>query len=302
MNRPAGRIVCLGDVMIDVLALLPGPVAIGSDVPAPISFSHGGSAANTAAWLAKLGAPSVFTGRVGDDEFGRAASEQLRQQGVTTRISIDPAVPTGVCLVLIGPDGQRSMVPSAGANATLGAAEPGLLAPTDWLHLSGYSLLNAGSRTAARCALEVAAELGCPVSVDAASAEPIRRLGAGQFLAWLPSGTLLLANVDELNALTGEEFDGEAGVAGLVGCGLTLVIKDGPRGAVLASSEGTQRLPTEPAAVLDSTGAGDAFAAGLLATLWDGAALPDAVAAGNRVGALALSQLGGRPPTGDLRQ
>lgn len=290
-----GRVVCLGDVMLDVLALLPGPLEIGSDVPGAISFSHGGSAANTAAWLASSGVPTVFAGRVGDDPFGQSLLQRLVEQGVSTRVSMDRESATGVCLVLVGPDGERTMVPSTGANARLSLAEladPPLLERGDRLHLSSYALLHEGSRAAARFALDCAVELGVPVSVDAASAAPIRRLGGRQLLGWLPRGTLLLANADELAALT----DGDpAGTAGLLERGLTLIVKRGSRGALVATADGSTEFATEPLAVLDSTGAGDAFAAGVLAALWGGASLQDAVVEGNRLGARAVSRIGGRP-------
>lgn len=308
--RPDGRVVCLGDVLVDVAALLPGPLVLGSDTPAPVSCRPGGSAANTAAWLAHLGVPCAFAGRVGDDAFGRDAVAELRAHGVQSFVSVDPAAPTGVCLVLVGPDGERTMVPSAGANATLSPAHLGpdlldanLLGPDDHLHLSGYALLRDGSRDAALAALELAASVGASVSVDAASAGPIRTVGAERFLGWLPSGALLLANSDELAALTGAaigpagaEGGSEAGIATLVARGLDVVVKCGGRGSVLGTPTGRWRSPATPVEVLDSTGAGDAFAAGLLAALRHGAGAVEALAAGNRLGALAVGQLGGRPP------
>lgn len=210
-------------------------------------------------------------------------------------MSIDPETPTGVCLVLISPDGERTMVPSAGANGTLRPAEltdPPLVSAGDRLHLSGYTLLNEGSRAAARYALAGAVQAGVPVSVDAASAAPIRALGGPRLLDWLPAGALLIANTDELAALT---EDDPAGPMLLAARGFTVVIKDGGRGASLVHAGQRHELPTEPVPVLDSTGAGDAFAAGLLAALHGGEQLTEAVAAGNRAGARALRTVGGRP-------
>lgn len=284
-----GRIICVGDVMVDVLAELPGPLATGSDTPAPINFSPGGSAANTAAWLAWLGAPVTFVGRIGDDAFGAEAVASLRQLGVLTRVAIDFDRPTGVCLVLVSPDGERTMVPSAGANSgLLGEDVLASITAADHLHLSGYSLLNEASRPAARAALAAAAS----VSVDAASAAPLQSLGADTFLGWLPHGTLVLANADELDALGGD-------ARALVARGLTVVVKDGPAGARLFTADAWHNVPTEPVPVRDSTGAGDAFAAGLLASWWGGSSLAEAVAAGNRTGAQALSTIGGRPHSGN---
>ncbi|MFL6162408.1 MAG: carbohydrate kinase family protein [Jatrophihabitantaceae bacterium] len=286
-----GSVVCLGDVMVDVLARLPGPLAIGSDTPAPVALRPGGSAANTACWLSSLGVPVLFVGRVGDDPFGRDAIAALRSAGVRRRVSVDPRAPTGVCIVLIGPDGERTMVPSAGANDTLTPAElAGLVSTADHLHLSGYGLLNPGSRAAARSALAQARSAGASISVDAASAAPIRAVGATAFLGWLPAETLLIANTEELAALTNSGDPAE-----LVDRSLTVVVKDGPAGARIADRHGVRRIPTVPVAVLDSTGAGDAFAAGLLAARRAGADLAAAVSAGNQTAARALGVLGGRP-------
>lgn len=289
--------VCVGDVMLDISAALPGPLVTGSDTPAPISFCHGGSAANTAAWLAGQGVPCVFAGRVGADPFGRDAVAALRSHGVTLKVSTDPDTATGICLVLVGPDGERTMVPSAGANATLSAAGLGddLLTAEDHLHLSGYTLLNPGSRPAALFALRLASSVGASVSVDASSAGPIRTVGARRFLDWLEPGVLLLANGDELAALTGAD-DPDAGLTALAARQLTVVLKRGSEGCMLASPIYYGYWAAEPAEVLDTTGAGDAFAAGLLAALWAGDELPAAVTQANRLGAMAVGQFGGRPP------
>jgi sugar/nucleoside kinase (ribokinase family) len=292
----AGRIVCLGDIMIDIHAMLPGSLALGSDTPAPISFGHGGSAANTAAWLGSLGVPCMFAGRVGADSFGKDDDAALHSHGVTLRVSTDPDVATGVCLVLVSPDGERTMIPSAGANATLTEDHLGtdLLTAIDHLHLSGYTLLNDRGRSAAQFALALAAEVGASVSVDAASAAPIRRVGAERFLSWLPSGSLLLANSDEVAALA-PDLEQSAGVSRLVDHGLTVVIKKGPDGALLAVGDERRSVPADLVPVRDSTGAGDAFAAGLLAGRRLGCGLVESVRRGNALGARAVTSLGARP-------
>jgi len=290
------RIVCLGDVMVDVLAILPGPLRHASDTPAPVTLGHGGSAANTAAWLAACGAPGYFVGRVGDDAFGREAVRVLVDQGVSPLVSIDPAAPTGVCIVLVSPDGERTMIPSSGANLTIRPADLGadLLGAQDHLHLSGYALLNEGSRETALFALGTAASVGASVSVDAASAGPIRAVGGAVFLDWLPDGALLLANADEVRALSPEPDDAAA-LDHLVERGLTVVLKRGGEGALVASGADRLPVPATPVPAVDTTGAGDAFAAGVLAALHHGSDLVEAVRQGNALGARAVSQVGARP-------
>jgi ribokinase len=296
-----GRIICLGDVMVDVLAVLPGPLAIGSDTPAAVTFRHGGAAANTAAWLAAIGARSVFLGRVGDDAFGRDVVDTLVRQGVEVLAGVDTEVQTGVCLVLVGPDGERTMVPSAGANDRLRESDlpMELFDPADHLHLSGYALLKDGARPTALAALDAALGAGAAVSVDAASAAPIRALGAQEFLGWLPVQTLLIANRDEAAVLSGCE-DPWLAAAQLSRRFPRVVVKCGSSGALVAAAGRVQEVAGAAAVVIDSTGAGDAFAAGLLAALRRGADLREAAHEGNLLGARAVSTVGARPAGQDL--
>lgn len=93
--------------MIDLLAVLPGPLLAGTDTPADIRVAHGGSSANTAAWLASGGYDCTFVGRVGDDAFGREFVTVLRSAGVHPLVAVDPERPTGTCIVLVAPDGER---------------------------------------------------------------------------------------------------------------------------------------------------------------------------------------------------
>jgi sugar/nucleoside kinase (ribokinase family) len=304
----AGRVVCLGHAMIDVHAMLLGPLAVGSDTPAQVRLIHGGSAANTAAWLAVAGVRSVFLGRVGADVFGRDIVETLSAQGVEPAVTADPSAATGVCLVLVGPDGERSMIPSIGANANLSSSDVRRvnLGPADRLHVSGYAVLDRTSRPAALQALAVARASGAGISVDAASAAPIRKAGAGQFLGWLPPCSVILANQDEAAALTGVT-DPNVAARQLASRFAGAVVKCGAAGAVVAAGEivSTVTAPhlsasasapsTSGLSVLDSTGAGDAFAAGLLAALHRGESLIEAARQGNLLGARAVSGVGARP-------
>src|SRR5690242_57787 len=113
---PGARIVCLGDVMVDVVARLSGPVEIGSDRPARTELHAGGSAANTAAWLEHAGVPAILVARVGPDVLGSWSLARLGRT-LAQQVSIDATAPTGTCIVLVSPDGERTMVPDAGANA-----------------------------------------------------------------------------------------------------------------------------------------------------------------------------------------
>src|SRR5687767_11175510 len=183
--------------MVDVVAALPGPLAHGSDTPARISHSQGGSGANVAAWLAVTGADAAFAGRVGADPLGDAAVAALA--GVALAVERDPERPTGTCIVLVHPGGERTMIPDAGANDGLELRD---LPAGEHLHLTGYALLRDGSRPAALRALVLARERGTTVSVDPSSAAPLA--AAPAFLDWIGGIGLLLPNADEARVLTGE--------------------------------------------------------------------------------------------------
>ena len=293
-------VVVVGDLATDVVVLLDGAPAPGSDRPAAIRSHGGGAGANVAVHLARLGTPVTFAGCVGDDAAGTGLVAELAAAGVTSAVRTVAGAASGTIVSLVEPGGQRSMLADRGANLAL--APDDVPTPRRHLHLSGYTLLNPGSRAAALFALRLAGSVGASVSVDAASAGPILALGAQRFLDWLEPGVLLLANSDELAALTGavdqdrDNRDQEVGLAALVVRGLTVVLKRGSEGSMLASRTLLGYAAAEPATVRDTTGAGDAFAAGFLAALWGGAEWTAALRAGNRLGAAAVGQLGARPP------
>jgi ribokinase len=286
------RVVVLGDVMVDVVTRLSGPVAPGSDSPARIAFEGGGQAANTAAWLALAGAPVVLVARVGEDAPGRTAVAELGALGVDTRVAIDDERPTGTCVVLVASDGERTMFPDAGANEALvqGDLSDDLLVAGDHLHVAGYALLRDGSRAAALSAIERAHAAGMSVSVDPSSAallsEGPRQLGKGV--------GMLLPNALEAAALTGHE-DPVAAAQVLAGSFPEVVVKLGGEGALWTDGKELVRVDAEPAEVVDTTGAGDSFAAGLLAARLRGAPPADALRAGCLLAARAVAAPSARP-------
>ena len=290
-------VVVVGDVMVDVVAQTDGPLRHASDTPARIAVRPGGSAANVATWLASAGAPVTLVGRVGDDAAGHDAAAALRDAGVRACLAVDTERPTGTCVVLVGPDGERSMLPDPGANAALVAGdlprEP--FTAGAHLHVSGYALLRSGSRDAARAALALARETGMTTSLDPSSAAPLAAVGPRRFLAWAGPVDLLLPNAAEAATLTGSR-DPVAAACALGAHAREVVVTLGAGGALW--SDGARVVvehATPGVAVVDSTGAGDAFAAGYLAAWLGGAGPRAALAAGCRLAELAVGRAGARP-------
>jgi sugar/nucleoside kinase (ribokinase family) len=286
----------VGEVMADVIVSTGAPTAWGSDTPARVRDVDGGSAANLAAWLAELGMRVALMARVGGDEHGRRVLRHLEAAGVSLDVSSDPDVPTGRCVVVVTPDGERTMFADPGANSGLRAADLGTAAwqADDHLHVSGYSLLREGSRNAALTALRNARGRGLTVSVDASSEAPLLAVGAETFLAWLGEGDLVFANAAEARALTGRSRPDEA-VAELARRGLLAVVKTGADGAVAGLGDERWQAPAVAASARDTTGAGDAFAAGFLAEWVRQGDVAAALRLATQTAARAIGQPGGRP-------
>jgi ribokinase len=284
-------VVVVGDLMVDVVARMSGPLAVGSDTPAEILYRPGGAGANVAAWLAVAGVPVRLIARAGADDAGRGAVEKLRGHGVdVSSVVFDGERATGTCVVLVAPDGERTMLPDAGANAALSPTDLPAFEAGWHLHLAGYALLRDGPpRDAALEALRRARAAGMTISLDPSSAAPLARFGAARFRALAGHPDLLLPNADEATALTGEADPGAAARA-LAASAREVVVTLGAGGALWTDGRVTLDAPAHAAAAEDTTGAGDAFAAGFLGAWLDGAPAGRALAAGNALAARALGR------------
>ena len=243
-------LVCsLGDLTLDVVVRLEGPIAVGADTHAQIRLGPGGQAANVAAWAAALGVRARFVGKTGDDDAGELARERLVALGVEIAGPVEGR--NGTVCSLVSPAGERSMMSDRGAAAGLRPDEldAAWFADCDHLHVSGYALACEPARGAARRAAELARTGGAAVSVDLASWSEIRNAGAEAFRA-------VVAELAPDVVFSNEAEEREVG--GVIP-GITWILKRGARGC---SFDGDERPARPVERVVDSTGAGDALAAG----------------------------------------
>jgi ribokinase len=288
-------VLVVGDVNVDVVAVLRGTPAPGSDRPAAIRTGGGGAGANVAFHLAVAGLPVTLAGCVGDDAAGAGLVRDLSDAGVSTAVRVVPGGATGTIVSLVDVGGQRSMLADRGANLALRPEDLPPIGPGVHLHLSGYTLLDVAPRRAGLAALAAARAAGCTVSVDPASTGPLTAHGPDRWLADTEGATVLLPNADEARLLSGCP-DVERAARLLAERYEVVAVSLGAEGALWAAGERLVHRPAQPTTVVDTTGAGDAFTAGLLgAWLRDRGVEPAAALdAGLRLAAEVVARPGAR--------
>ncbi|MER6252480.1 PfkB family carbohydrate kinase [Streptomyces sp. NPDC001584] len=295
-----GALLVVGDVVTDVVAIHPEPLAPATDTAARIRTLPGGAGANAACWAARTGTVEVrLLARVGA-ESARWHERALVDAGVRPRLVIDTQEPTGTVVALVGKDAERTFLTDSGASLRLCPADwnPSLLDGAAHLHLSGYLFFADSSRELAMVALRAARTRGVQVSVDPASAGFLAGLGPQRFLDAVAGADVLLPNEDEARLLAGlPEPAGVARAAAELSRRVPLVVVTrGAAGALIAErGRITAEVEAEPVEAVDSTGAGDAFTGGFLAARLEGADPAEAARAGCRAAALAVTRVGGRP-------
>ena len=284
--------VAVGKLVADQLLELTAPLVTGGQQRVVRTTTAGGAPANVTASLARLGVPARLAGWSGADPLADGLLAALAGRGVQTAVVRRGRVPLST--VLVHPDGERTLLTDRGE----GALEPADVRP-EWLagaavvHLDGYDLLPGRFPDAVQTTAALAHAAGVPVSVDVAAATRITGFGAaayGELLAELRAD-LLLCNAAEARAL-GLAGDLPGWAPGL------MVVHAGARPTRVVTRDGACEVPVVPVAGLrDTTGCGDAFAAGVLAGWCAGSPVLDAVRAGHTAAAVVAGVVGAQPPS-----
>lgn len=292
------RVVVVGSANVDIITRvghlpLPGETLLGTDA----AFRPGGKGANQAIAASRLGASTTLYAAVGADDFGRQVRAALAVAGVQIASVTDVAgETTGVAMIVVAADGENTIVVAPGANRTLGPAAvadlPTGLAPGDLLALQLEVPLHTCLAAAA-----AARTAGARVQLNAA---PLPTPGDPTFRALLAAVDVLVINETEALALASRGPTGVGEPAGWLALADELrrlgpravVITLGGAGAVAHDGSEPVIQPAFAAAVVDTTGAGDAFCGALATALAEGQPLPAAIRFGCGAGALACGQLG----------
>jgi sugar/nucleoside kinase (ribokinase family) len=264
----------------------------------------GGSAANTAAGIAALGGRCAFIGQVADDQLGQVFAHDIRANGIRFDTPARPGEPpTARCLILVTPDGQRTMNTFLGASQFLpeGALDPDVIAAGSILYLEGYLWDPEQPRAAMRRAIRIARDAGRKVAFTLSDAFCISRHRA-DFVQLIADGDIdiLFANEDEIMALV-ENDDFDSAVAQVAAQVPLLVVTRSEKGALAIEDGERFSVAAQPVErVVDTTGAGDLFAAGFLAGQAQGRSVQDSLTMGAICAAEVISHYGARPE-GDLK-
>ena len=292
LDKP--MIVALGDLMMDIACRAKAPVLRGTDCFVQGGVSPGGSAANFAVWAARLGAPVGLIAKVGDDLFGSALLQDLEREGVESGVAIGNEI-TGFTTLLIEQSGERTMLAARGATSTLGVTDLDweLLNRADLLHVTAYSFFEETPRESALAAMRHVKGRGRLLSLDPSAYGYLRSLGQDAFYALAQGVDILFPNLDEGRALTGEQ-EPEHILQALLAHFPVVALKMGPGGAVAGDRKNVVHHPGYVVEAVDTTGAGDAFAAAFVVSWLARHDLAVAVREGNRIAAGVVQAVGAR--------
>jgi sugar/nucleoside kinase (ribokinase family) len=289
------KILCIGDLALDVISQLKEPINYGNDTASRISSHPGGQAANVATWITRTHSKSQLVARVGNDPVGFALISDLDKYGVEHMNLMHSGRPTGVVVILVDSNGERTMFPDNGANADLEVSDLPPLDDVDGVYVSGYALLDFRSREAVLSMITKIKAAGKPIYFDPTTTGAMKIVSRDEVLSWVKLMDGILLNSEEALYL-GDAKDVETAEKNLTAYTPLVVIKLGSRGAMAVHKEIIAKVSAVTTNVVDTTGAGDSFAAGFIPKWLETNDLEAALSAGTALAAKCVATVGARPP------
>jgi sugar/nucleoside kinase (ribokinase family) len=292
------KVLCIGDVMLDVVVALQAPINYGEDTPSKITTHGGGAAGNVASWIAHAGTAASIVARIGNDSAGAAITSEFDDLGVDYSSLRKTSDATGVVVVVVDKKGERTMFPETGANSGLVVSDMPDLAGFDAAYISGYALLNPRSRAGVLDMIAVIKSAGLPIFYDTVTVGAMKEVDRALIQSWLPLMDYVLPNEEEA-LYVADTADIDSALTKLLELCPAVIIKRGPSGAIAQNRGGTRiDIDAIKTVVADTTGAGDSFAAGFIATKISGGDLTASLKAGVTLAAKCVANIGARPQGG----
>jgi sugar/nucleoside kinase (ribokinase family) len=289
------KILCIGDLALDVISQLKEPINYGNDTASRISSHPGGQAANVSTWITRTHSKAQLVARVGNDPVGFALISDLDKYGVEHMNLMHSGRPTGVVVILVDANGERTMFPDNGANADLEVSDLPPLDDVDGVYLSGYALLDFRSRDAVLSMIAKIKAAGKPIYFDPTTTGAMKIVSREEVLSWVKLMDGILLNSEEALYLGGAK-DVQTAEKNLTAYTPLVVIKLGSRGAMAVHKDVVAKVSAVTTNVVDTTGAGDSFAAGFIPKWLETNDLEASLSAGTALAAKCVATVGARPP------
>jgi len=281
---------------MDISTIIESDIHLEGDTSATITTQGGGAAANVATWLAHLGEDAYLVSRLGDDAHGVALQKEFDHYGVRHSGIRHPDEKTGIVVILVSPNGERTMFPDSGSNSKLSASDLPLLDGFAAAYISGYPLINPVSRTNVLAIIDQLKAAGITLIIDPGTVGALQKIAFTTIYEWLALFDVVILNESEALFIS-QKSELEEALAFLATISPVVVVKRGAQGSVaIDEKKEITYLAAERVDALDSTGAGDAFTAGFISEWLISKEIDSALKIGGANGRLCIQSVGARPP------
>jgi sugar/nucleoside kinase (ribokinase family) len=295
------KVYCIGDLMLDIVAQIPTSpheLHLGNDTRTIISTHGGGAGGNVASWLAVLGCDVTMVGRIGNDAAGSAITSEFDELGISYGDIVKPGFHTGVVICLVDPTGERTMLADNGANAGLTISDLPGLDGVNAVYITGYAPLAPLSRDGVLAMIKEINAHKIPIIFDPATVGGMKDVPIDEILSWCGLMNTLIMNEEEAIYLSGSS-DLEAALEFFLEYAQRAIIKRGSQGAIGLERRGEIiSVGTQATQVIDTTGAGDSFAAGFIDAITSGRNFAQAIERASAVAAHCVAIVGARGRVG----